>query len=291
MTEFKRNAIIMAAGTSSRFVPLSAEYPKGLLNVKGEILIERQIRQLNEAGIEDITVVVGYKPEAFAYLKEKYDVDIVLNEDYDKYNNTSSLIRVLDKLDNTFICSSDNYFPENVFKSEVTESYYSALYASGHTDEYCIKFDNNDNIIAVSTGGGKDSWYMIGHVYFTTQFSRKFAAILKHEYEKEDTRNGYWEDVYIRFIKSLPKLKIRRYKKSEIEEFDSLDELRLFDESYKNDTRSSIIKEIAERMKCNQSELSNFHNEKHNQDHLQFTFNKNGQVYRYNGSDKSIIKL
>ena len=68
----KRNAIIMAAGTSSRFVPLSAELPKGLIEVKGEVLIERQIRQLQETGIEDIIVVVGYKAEMFAYLKDKY---------------------------------------------------------------------------------------------------------------------------------------------------------------------------------------------------------------------------
>ena len=40
------NAVIMAAGLSSRFVPLSLEKPKGLLTVKGEILIERQIKQL-----------------------------------------------------------------------------------------------------------------------------------------------------------------------------------------------------------------------------------------------------
>ena len=57
----KRNAIIIAAGTSSRFVPLSFEKPKGLIEVKGEVLIERQLRQLNEAGIDDITIVVGYK--------------------------------------------------------------------------------------------------------------------------------------------------------------------------------------------------------------------------------------
>ena len=105
----------MAAGTSSRFVPLSAETPKGLLEVKGEILIERQIRQLNEAGIRDITVVVGFMAEKFRYLKDLFGVDIVLNEDYARYNNTSSIIRVLDRLADTYICSSDNYFPENVF--------------------------------------------------------------------------------------------------------------------------------------------------------------------------------
>ena len=62
------NAVIMAAGTASRFAPLSYERPKGLLEVKGEVLIERQIRQLKEAGVDDITVVVGYKAEMFEYL-------------------------------------------------------------------------------------------------------------------------------------------------------------------------------------------------------------------------------
>ena len=48
------NAIIMAAGMSSRFAPLSYEIPKGLLKVKNEVLIERQIKQLQEKGINDI---------------------------------------------------------------------------------------------------------------------------------------------------------------------------------------------------------------------------------------------
>lgn len=45
-----KNAVIMAAGMSSRFVPLSYEKPKALLKVKGEVLIEREIKQLQEAG-------------------------------------------------------------------------------------------------------------------------------------------------------------------------------------------------------------------------------------------------
>ena len=50
----------MAAGLSSRMAPLSYECPKGVLKVRGEVLIERQIRQLKEAGIDDITVVVRF---------------------------------------------------------------------------------------------------------------------------------------------------------------------------------------------------------------------------------------
>ena len=40
------NAVIMAAGISSRFAPLSYEKPKALIPVKGEVLIERQINQI-----------------------------------------------------------------------------------------------------------------------------------------------------------------------------------------------------------------------------------------------------
>ena len=177
----------MAAGTSSRFAPLSYEKPKGLLKVKGEILIERQIRQLQEAGIADITVVVGYMAELFDYLKDKFGVKIVLNEDYNRYNNTSSLIRVIDELGDTFLCSSDNYFPDNVFLEKPECSYYSALYADGETDEYCLTVDEEDHIVGV-TVGGSDSWYMVGHVFFNKDFSAKFREIMKKEYDRGETR-------------------------------------------------------------------------------------------------------
>lgn len=290
MTTTKRNAIIMAAGTASRFVPLSAERPKGLLEVKGEILIERQIRQLQEAGISDITIVVGYKAEMFEYLKEKFGVSIVLNEDYYRYNNTSSVIRVLDKLGNTYICSSDNYFPENVFKEEPTQSYYSALYAEGETGEYCLALDAQDNITEVAVGG-HDAWYMIGHVYFSEDFSKAFKQLLAAEYEKEETKQGYWEDVYIRYINELPLMRVHRYKEHDIEEFDSIDELRLFDESYINDTRSTVVKAIAKDMNCSEAELSKFTRIKHERDYLLFTFQKGAATYRYNEQEKSITKL
>lgn len=281
MNQPERNAIIMAAGTASRFVPLSSERPKGLLDVKGEILIERQIRQLIEAGISDITIVVGYKAEMFEYLKDKFGVSIVLNEDYHCYNNTSSLIRVLDKLGNTYICSSDNYFPENVFLENPSQSYYSALYAEGQTGEYCLTLDDDDNITEVSVGG-HDAWYMIGHVYFSEDFSRMFRKVLSCEYNNDETRLGYWEDVYIRYINLLPKMKIHRYKEHDIEEFDSIDELRLFDETYINSTRSSIIKQIAKELNCEEGALSGFN--KTSGDPLGFTFMMGTEKFLFNNN-------
>lgn len=273
-----RNAIILAAGTASRFVPLSAEIPKGLLEVKGEILIERQIRQLQEAGIMDITIVVGYKADMFKYLNEKFGVDIVINEDYFRYNNTSSIIRVLDKLGNTYICSSDNYFPKNVFKEEPSQSYYSALYAEGETDEYCLTLDSRDNITKV-TVGGRDAWYMMGHVYFSDNFSQAYKQIMTAEYEKEETKRGYWEDVYIHHINKLPFMRIHRYKRHDIEEFDTIDELRLFDKSYINNTRSSVLRAIAERLDCGEDMLHTFRNLGGKE--LSFSFEMSTEKYIY----------
>ena len=116
------NAVILAAGLSSRFAPISYERPKGLLKVRGEVLIERQIEQLQAAGIHDIVIVVGYKKESFFYLEDRYGVKIVVNRAYAERNNNSSLMLVKEILGNTYICSSDNYFEENPIEAHVLKA-------------------------------------------------------------------------------------------------------------------------------------------------------------------------
>ena len=64
------NAIILAAGKSTRFAPFTYERPKGLFRVKGEYLIERQINQLIDAGVKEIYIVVGYMKEKFFFLEQ-----------------------------------------------------------------------------------------------------------------------------------------------------------------------------------------------------------------------------
>lgn len=273
------NAIIMAAGMSSRFAPLSYEKPKGLLKVKGEILIEREINQLKEAGINDITVVVGYMKEQFFYLEEKFGVKIVVNEDYYKYNNTSTLIRVIDRLSNTYICSSDNYFVDNVFEKYVYRSYYSAVYAEGKTDEYCLFVDNSGRINKV-TIGGSDSWCMLGHVYFDRNFSKKFSQILQREYDNSETREKLWENLYIRYIKELD-LYIKKYDSNKVLEFDSLDELRYFDEEYINNADSKILKNICRVLSCEMHDIKDIVAINAGLTNTSFRFCVDGEKYVY----------
>ena len=102
-----KNAVILAAGFGMRMVPINMETPKGLLKVNGEPLIERTIKQLNEVGIREIYVVVGFMKEQYEYLIDEYGVELVVNSEYASKNNIHSLKLVLDKISNTYIIPCD----------------------------------------------------------------------------------------------------------------------------------------------------------------------------------------
>lgn len=249
------NAIIMAAGTASRFAPLSYERPKALIEVKGEVLIERQIRQLKEAGVPEIIVVAGYKKEQFYYLEEKFGVKVIVNDDYLTRNNNASIYVAKDYIKNSYICSSDNYFSENPFESEVDEAYYSAIYADGETKEWCMTEDSNGYVNSV-TVGGRDAWFMLGHAFWSSSFSERFLEILEGMYDTPECADLLWESIYMAHLDEL-KMKIRKYSTDMIFEFDTLDELREFDVSYVSDTRSEILRHIAKELSCGEADIVN----------------------------------
>lgn len=284
-----RNAIILAAGLSSRFAPISYEKPKGVLKVRGEVLIERQIRQLKEAGIDEITVVVGYKKEYFFYLCEKYGIELVNNDEYASRNNNGSIWRVRDKLSNTFVCSSDDYFTENPFEPYVYKAYYAAQYAEGPTKEWCMTTGANDRITGV-TIGGSDSWYMLGHVYFDEAFSKTFVSILEKEYERPETTDKLWEDLYIEHIKELD-MTMRPYPEGVINEFDSLDELRAFDPHFLENVDSEIFDNICKTLGCSKSEIHDVYPLKQGLTNLSchFSTNDGEYVYRHPGVGTELL--
>lgn len=273
------NAIIMAAGLSSRFVPLSYEKPKGLLNVNGEILIERQIEQLHEAGINDIYVVVGYMKELFFYLEEKYGVKIIINNEFALRNNNASIYKVKEYLDNSYILSSDDYFTENVFEPYIYNSYYAVEYVEGSSGERGVKTDKGGRIIQTFPNG-KDCWVLLGHVYWNREFSREFVCRLESIYDEPETKPLLWERIFDKFIKELPPLYIRKYD-GVIHEFDSLEELRSFDNNYIKNIDSNIMENISGVLGCNIQELKSFEPMKNGQTNDSFTFMANERKYVY----------
>ncbi len=248
------NAVIMAAGTSSRFAPLSYEKHKALTVVKGEVLIERQIEQLKEAGVPEIYIVTGYKAEQFRYLTEKSGVKLIHNPEYLSRNNNSSIWAAKEVLGNSYVCSSDNYFASNPFESRVDDAYYAAEYADGRTAEWCMTEDQDGYIDSV-TIGGEHAWYMLGHAFWSRRFSDEFLRILTAEYDLPETAGKLWEKIFMAHLDTL-KMKIRKYHPDVIYEFDTMDELREFDGSYKTDTRSAILKKVAAELHVEEKDIT-----------------------------------
>ncbi|WPQ87023.1 phosphotransferase, partial [Treponema pallidum] len=224
------NAVIMAAGFGSRCVPLTYATPKGLLKVFGEPMIERQIRQLHEVGITDITVVVGYLKEAFEYLVDKHDVTLTYNPDYETANNLSTLYHARHLLRNTYILSSDNWLRENIYHSHEWDSWYTAVKTQGKTKEWVLKTGLYDKITAVKIGG-RSGWIMYGPAYFSASFSKKIIPLIEAAYMRPENRAWFWEDVFMRNTKSLTMF-ANKQADNLIYEFESLDELRKFDFAY-----------------------------------------------------------
>jgi choline kinase len=60
-------ALILSAGQGSRLLPLTADRPKCLVEIGGRPLLDWQISALAELGVEDISVVVGFRADAVDY--------------------------------------------------------------------------------------------------------------------------------------------------------------------------------------------------------------------------------
>lgn len=274
------NAIIMAAGLSSRFAPISYERPKGILKVRGEILIERQIKQLQEAGISDITIVVGYKKEEFFYLEEQFGVRIVINEEYTKRNNNSTIMKVASRLGNTYICSSDDYFTINPFEEYVYGAYYAAIYYQGETEEYCLETEGKDDRIVGVKLGGRDSWAMMGHAYWDRDFSKKFIEILTKIYDDPETAPKLWDEIYADHLDEFD-MCMKKYPSDAIWEFDSLDELRAFDPYFIENVDSHILDNICQVLKCKREDIKCFEPLKQGLTNLSVRFQCNDERYVY----------
>ena len=250
------NAVILAAGVSSRFVPLCFGRPKSLLTVKGEVLIERQIRQLQEKGIQDITVVVGFMKERFAYLQEVFGVNLVETDDYRIRNNHASVYAAREKLGNTIVTSSDLYFEKNIFQTYAYDAYYCTVYQEGGTAERGVTTDAYD-LITDTAYGVADTWVTLGYAYFNRRFSQNFLSIVEKEWDLPRTKGSFWADIQDRHLVELA-MYAKRCDPGVIYEFDSLEELRQFDAGYQENAHSPLLAEIAKRLDVPERDLHAF---------------------------------
>jgi len=94
--------IILAAGMGSRLRPLTNDKPKCMIKLLGQTLIERQIKIFHSYGINDITIVTGYKNKVV----DIPDVNYVNNPNYETTNMNESLFCALAETEKCKECAS-----------------------------------------------------------------------------------------------------------------------------------------------------------------------------------------
>ena len=184
-----KKAVILAAGFGMRMVPINTEIPKGLLEVRGEVLIERMIRHLHEVGITDIQVVVGFMKERYEYLIDEFNVQLVVNSEYQIKNNLHSLSKVKSSLDKTYIVPCDIWAEENPFSDFEPYSWY--MVSDETSVESTVRVNRKRELVMVDED--EEGNQMIGLCYVMGQEAKAVQEKLQEFSKKPSYDHEFWE--------------------------------------------------------------------------------------------------
>lgn len=141
-----KRAILFAAGQGKR---LKKTKPKALLNINGEVLIEKIINNLISANVKEIIIITGYLNKEFLYLKDKYkNLKFVYNEHYLHWSTAYAGYLVEKYLTaKTILISADMFMTVNFFNTIDFVPTMAAIKRKTIKYDWIYKLDDNNNII------------------------------------------------------------------------------------------------------------------------------------------------
>ena len=276
-----RNAIILAAGFGMRMVPINTSTPKALLEVNGEILIERTIRQLHEVGITNITVVVGFMKEQFEYLIDEYGVDLAVNSEYATRNNLHSLAYVAGRIDNSYIIPCDIWCAVNPYSR--TEPYSWYMVSDKMDEDSTVRVNRKRELVTIPEKEAGNA--MIGITYLTG----REAAVVRENLRKMDTDEDFDDEFWERALygggsaapviqKDRMILQAKTVSASDFVEINTYEQLRELD-SGSNHLQSDAIHTICEALGCSVSDITDISVLKKGMTNRSFLFSVKGSKY------------
>ena len=113
INKFKTKALIVAAGLGSRLKNHTENLPKCMLDFGGKTLLQRQTQAYKDCGVDNITVIRGYKKNKINYKNLNY----IDNTDYENNNILNSIFYGEEEINgNVIIAYSDILFESTVVK-------------------------------------------------------------------------------------------------------------------------------------------------------------------------------
>ena len=276
------NAVILAAGGADISAKSVYNMPKGLFVKNGETLIERQIRQLKEAGINDITVVIGYKQELYFFLADKWGVNIEINPDLKK-NNIFSLYIAKDFLGSTYILNCDNYFEANPFSQYEFNSFHATVYKEDARNELVVRKNTSGRILNVYSCAERGEC-IYGHAYVNSEFSRRMLKYMEKEIDDFRVSVMFWEEFVSYHAEDL-EMYAREYPAEFLFEFDSIQEIQNIDGLFLSNVSGWINEKICSVLQCKEDDIIDINILQKGLSNILFTFVVRGDryIFRYPG--------
>lgn len=277
-------ALILAAGISSKFFKPLYDKPKGLFQFKGELLIERLINQLRDAGIKKIAIVLGYEKEQYFYLEDKYGIEIFVNNNYINKGNIISLMTPpVEWIKDSFICNADDWFEKNpFFDFPRKRSSRMVSPVSEAKRKFVVKKDVSGQLSHLKMGA-ISGWSMCGIAYFSSEFSDILYRLYKAEKEWPGVASEHWEQFWGRHDDILPLYGIQAPECWF--EFDSLADFLSQDSNILMNVSQGILDQICKLLKCSPNEIKDVQPLNRGLTNVSFSFIYRDEkfVYRYPG--------
>ena len=283
-----KNAIILAAGGADISAKSVYSMPKGLFMKNGETLIERQIKQLKEVGIDDITVVIAYKQELYFFLQDKWGVNLEINPDLKK-NNIFSLWTAREHLDSTYILNCDNYFEENPFSLYEYNSFQATVYKEDARNELLVKKNESGRILGVYSGA-KSGECVYGHAYMDTAFSTRFKKYMAEEINDFRVSALFWQEFVSRHVDNLDMF-VHEYSGDMVFEFDEIQQIQNIEGLFLGNVSGRINGKICEVLNCKEEDINDIVILEKGLTNILFTFVVRGEryIFRYPGDSSQFF--
>lgn len=245
-----KNAIILAAGFGMRMVPINTEISKGLIEINGERIIERLIKQLHEVGIKDIYVIVGFMKEKYEYLIDKYNVRLIINSQYATKNNLHSIKLVTEYLSNSYIIPCDIWCRKNPFSNYELYSWY--LLGNDMIQDSEVRVNRKMDIVRTTNNALGNS--MIGIAYITNELAGIVKTNIELLCQNHQFENAYWEESLFKNNRMI--LKAKLINMQDIVEINTYEQLREID-SHSRSLESLAVKTVCEVLNTQFDKIKN----------------------------------
>jgi choline kinase len=195
--------ILLAAGLGSRLRPLTNDRPKCLMDLGGETLLARLVRQLVAGGVEHLVVATGYEDarvvESLAH--PPVPVTFAPCPDYATTQNSVSLLRALDHCPPGAVVKLDGdlVLPDAVLALALTAAGSCVLVDDREPPREEAMKVRCEGDRAVAFGKGLDPGVCRGESIGVERFAAEDRAVL-HAVLRETVARGvtdrYYEDLY-----------------------------------------------------------------------------------------------